>query len=168
MFESKTATAVNLLLAAALLLPGVFCFAQNQTANVDSYVESLRSDLRADKVAIITQAMKFNDHDSKVFWPVYRKYEADLMKVNDIRVNALKMYADKYDTMTDADAKSLIDQSLKYQTERTEVKKKYAKEFQKAGLSSLTVAKFMQLEYRLDLLLDLEIAASNSSLLEKN
>ncbi len=35
------------------------------------------------------------------------------------------------------------------------VRKTYAKEFQEAGLSSLTVAKLLQLEHRFDLVVDL-------------
>jgi hypothetical protein len=118
-------------------------------------------------VAIITEAMQLNDQDSKIFWPVYRKYEADLMKVNDQRVALIKSYADKFTTMTDADAKAMIDQSLNFESSRTDAKKKCAKELQKAGLSSLTVAKFIQLEHRLDLIIDVEIASALPSLLIK-
>jgi hypothetical protein len=139
--------------------------AQSNGPSLDSYIESLRADFRADKVAIITEAMQLNDQDSKIFWPVYRKYEADLMPVNDKRVALIKSYADKFTTMTEADAKGMIDQSLAFESGRTELKKKYAKELQKAGLSSLTVAKFMQLEHRLDLLVDLKIASELPSLL---
>jgi hypothetical protein len=139
--------------------------AQSNGPSLDSYIESLRADFRADKVAIITEAMQLNDQDSKIFWPVYRKYEADLMPVNDKRVALIKSYADKFTTMTEADAKGMIDQSLAFESGRTELKKKYATELQKAGLSSLTVAKFMQLEHRLDLLVDLKIASELPSLL---
>src|SRR6478609_5067649 len=112
--------------------------AQSNDVSVDSYIESLRADARADKVAIITEAMQFNDQDSKIFWPVYRKYEADVMKLNDQRLALVKSYSDKFLSMTDADAKAMIDQSLDFESRRTDVKKKYVKEFQKAGLSSLT------------------------------
>jgi hypothetical protein len=141
--------------------------AQSSEANLDSYIESLRADVRADKVAIITAAMQFNDQDSKIFWRVFRKYEADLVKVNDQRLALIKSYSDKFVTMTDADAKAIIDQSLDFESRRTDVKKAYAKEFQKAGLSSLTVAKFLQLEHRLDLLVDLKIASELPALLIK-
>ena len=141
--------------------------AQSNESNLDSYIESVRADLRADKVAIITGAMQFNDQESKLFWPVYRKYEADLMKINDQRIALIKSYSDKFTTMSDADAKAMIDHSLDFESRRTDLKKKYASEFQKAGLSSLTVAKFLQLEHRLDLLVDLEIASELPSLLIK-
>jgi hypothetical protein len=98
---------------------------------------------------------------------VYRKYEAEVTKVNDQRVALIKSYADKFTTMTDADAKAMIEQGLDFESRRTDVKKKYAKEFQKAGLSSLTVAKFLQLEHRLDLLVDMKIASELPSLLIK-
>jgi hypothetical protein len=45
------------------------------------------------------------------------------------------------------------------------VTKKYVEELQKAGLSSLTVAKFIQLEHRLDLLVDVNPASELPSLL---
>ena len=159
---------MRILFATALLSLGVLSnvsTAQSSGANLDSYIESLRADVRADKVAIITAAMQFNDQDSKIFWPVYRKYEAEVMKLNDQRLALIKSYDDKFVSMSDADAKAIIDQSLDFESRRTDVKKKYAKEFEKAGLSSLTVAKFLQLEHRLDLLVDLKIAAELPALL---
>jgi hypothetical protein len=161
---------IRVLLMAVLLSLVAFSnvsAAQSNEPSVDSYIESIRADNRADHVAIITDAMQFNDQDGKKFWPVYRKYEADLMKVNDERVALIKSYADKFSTMTDADAKAMIEQSFNFESRHTDVKKKYAKEFQKAGLSSLTVAKFIQLEHRLDLLIDIQIASDLPSLLIK-
>jgi len=160
-----------LIFAAFVLASTTLCGAQGKPAqnqqSVDSYIETIRADTRADKTAIITAAMQFNDKDSKIFWPVYKKYEADLIKVNDQRVAAIKTYADKYITMTDADAKTLIDQVVDFEIKRAELRKKYAAEFQKAGLAPLTVAKFLQLEHRLDLVVDVEIASELPALLVK-
>ncbi len=142
--------------------------AQSREPSLDSYIESLRADLRADHVAIITEAMRFNDQESKAFWPVYRKYEAEVTKVNDQRVALIKSYDAKFVTMTDADAKALVDQSIDLASRRVDLQRKYAKEFQKAGLSWLTVAKFLQLEHRLDVLVDLRIASELPSLLVKS
>jgi hypothetical protein len=162
---------MRILFAAVLLSLGVSSnvfAAQSSEGNLDSYIEALRADVRADKVAIITEAMRVNDQESKIFWPVYRKYEADITKVNDQRLALIKSYSDKFVSMTDADAKTMIDQSLDFESRRADVKTKYAREFQKAGLSSLTLAKFLQLEHRLDLLVDLKIASELPSLLIKS
>ncbi len=161
---------ILILFAVVLLSLAVFTSvspAESSESSFDSHIESLRADLRADKIAIITEAMQFSDRESQVFWPVYRKYEADLIAINDQRVALIKSYADKFATLTDADAKTMIDQSIDFESRRTALKKKYAKEFQKAGLSSLTVAKFLQLEHRMDLLVDLKIVSELPSLLIK-
>ena len=52
-----------------------------------------------------------------------------------------------------------------FEAARTDIKKEYAGEFEKAGLSPLTVAKFLQLERRMDLVIDVEIAAALPPLL---
>jgi uncharacterized membrane protein len=151
-----------ILFAIVLLLIGVFSSistAQNGEPNLDSYIESLRTDLRADKVALISDVMRFDDQESRAFWPVYRKYEAEVTKINDQRIALIKSYSDKFVTMTNAEAKTIIDQTIDLQSSRTELTRKYAKEFQKAGLSSVAVAKFLQFEHRLNLLVDLQIAS---------
>jgi hypothetical protein len=159
------------LFAAVWLSMVVFCnvsFAASDNQGVDSYIESIRADTRADKVAVIGDVMQFNDSDAKIFWPVYRKYEAELVKVNDQRVALIKSYAAKYESLTDADAKTMIDQSVDFDSRRAEVRKKYAKEFLKAGLSPLTVARFIQLEHRLDLVIDIELAYELPAMLNKS
>lgn len=138
---------------------------QTDTSNVDSYIESLRADLRADKVDIVTQAMQLSDKDAKLFWPVYHRYENDLRQVNNQRVALIKSYADKFPNVTDADAKVMINEALDYYSRRDDLRKKYAEEFLKTGLPPLTVAKFLQLEHRLDIIVDLELASQLPSLL---
>lgn len=161
---------MRLLFAATLLsltaLPSTLT-AQSTEVSVDSYVESLRADLRVEKRTIVTDVMQFSDQDGKIFWPIYQRYEAVIKKINDQRVDLIKSYADKYETLTDADAKAMIDQSIDFEARRTEAKRQYAREFQSAGLSSLTVARFIQLEHRLDLLTDLAIASELPPLLNR-
>jgi hypothetical protein len=70
----------------------------------------------------------------------------------------IKSYAEQYETLTDAEAKSMAEKSFALESSRTELKKKYFKEFTKV-LPALTVAKFFQLEHRLDLLVNLQLAS---------
>src|SRR6202000_95860 len=158
------------LLPAALLLlapfSGTGAFAQEQPST-DSYIESLRADMHADKVAIVTKAMKFNDQDGAVFWPIYKKYAYDLSKLDDQRVQLIKEYGQEFNTLTDAQAKDMADRLFKYQSARVYLKKKYFKEFTKA-LPAITVVKFFQLENRLDLLVDLALASELPPLLARS
>lgn len=147
-----------------LMLTGI-CFAQSD-ADIDSEIQSIRADMRADKVAIITDAMKFTPQESTAFWPIYKKYEFDLSKLNDGRVALIKTYADKYTTMTDADAKAMAEKSFDLESSRVDLKKTYFKEFSKA-MPATTVARFFQLEHRLDLLVDLKLASELPPMLIK-
>jgi hypothetical protein len=156
---------IALLLLAPLTYP-IGAVAQTQDSGADSYIESVRADLHADKVAIITRAMNFNDKDSAAFWPIYKKYSYDLSKLDDQRVQLIKEYAQEFNTLTDAQAKDMADRTFKYQSARVDLRKKYFKEFSKV-LPTVTVVKFYQLENRLDLLVNLQLASDLPPLLAR-
>lgn len=107
--------------------------------------------------------MKFTPQESTAFWPIYRKYDAELTPLNNERVKLIKEYSGRFMTMTDADAKQMATQSFELESRRTDLKKRYFKEFNKQ-ISGSTCAKFFQLEHRLDLLVDLKIASELPSL----
>ena len=44
-----------------------------QTLDLHAYAELLRSDVRTQKVAIITEVMGFTEAEDAAFWPVYRE-----------------------------------------------------------------------------------------------
>ena len=67
-----------------------------QASGQDQFIELMRSDLRADKVAILTEAMEFSEEDANTFWPIYREYELELSKLGDRRIALLKRYAALY------------------------------------------------------------------------
>ncbi|HMK30548.1 MAG TPA: hypothetical protein VK473_12750 [Terriglobales bacterium] len=135
--------------------------------DLNSEIESLRADLRADKLAIITEAMRFTPPESDAFWPIYKKYDLERSRLDDERVQLIKSYSDKFSGLTDADAKSMAEKSFDLESRRIDLKKKYFKEFNRR-LPATTVAKFFQLEHRLDLLVDLKLASLLPSLLVKS
>ena len=75
----KTITALLLLIAVSTT-----AFSQEQ------YLELLRSDLKKEKVAILTEAMEFTPSQSETFWPIYREYDLKLSKIGDRRIAAIK------------------------------------------------------------------------------
>ena len=129
-----------------------------QEEHLDSYIEVLRSDLRAKKAEIIASGMNFNDKESAAFWPVYRNYELDLSKLNDQRVALIKEYAAHYDSLTPDEAEKLAKQSFDLQDKETNLKREYFKKFTKV-LPANRVAKFFQIDNRLGLLMNVQIAS---------
>jgi hypothetical protein len=132
---------------------------QRRDQNLRAYTDLLRSDLRAQKVAVITDVMGFTEAEDKKFWPIYREYEAELVKINDERLKLIADYSAKYDGLTDADADRLAVGALGLEAKRHALKVSYYDKF-KAALSPKTAARFLQVENQILLILDLQIAAS--------
>ena len=59
------------------------------------------------------------------FWPIYRDYDVELNKLNDLRVANIKEYARTYTEMTDAKADELIKDAMTFQKQRDELLGKY-------------------------------------------
>ena len=93
------------------------------------------------------------------FWPIYADYDAELTKVNDLRVANIEEYSRTYNDMTDAKADELIKNSLQFQVQRGELLAKYYGRV-KDSLGAITAARFIQVEHQLLLIIDLQIAAS--------
>lgn len=133
--------------------------AETKDMNLRAYVELLRADVRAQKVAFITELMEFTDAEDKAFWPIYRDYDVELSKINDERVTGIEEYARNYTQVTDALADKLATKALELESRRTALKEKYYARL-KAALSPKTAARFLQVENQLLMIIDLQIAAS--------
>jgi hypothetical protein len=127
--------------------------------NLRAYVELLRSDLRTEKVAIITEVMAFTEEEDAKFWPIYREYEMQLAKINDDRLKGIKEYADNFDKITDELADRLVKGALGLEERRHALKLDVYNKL-KTALSAKTAARFLQVENQILLLLDLQIASS--------
>jgi hypothetical protein len=124
--------------------------------NLDAYVKLLRKDVRSQKSAVMSDVMQLDPDEAAKFWPIYRDYDAELAKVNDLRVANIKEYAASYNQLTDAKADELIHNSMAFQKQRSELLAKYY-EIMKAQLGAVTAARFAQVEYQLLLIIDLQI-----------
>lgn len=133
-----------------------------------AYVEYVRADMRQDKVVMINQAMKLdqNDPNYNAFWHEYYPYEAELKKLNDERLALIRDYQFNLNNMTDDTANNLAKRAIAIREKKLELLKEYYKKIKKAT-SPIIAAKFLQVEYEIGLLLDLEIA-SDMPLLKKS
>ncbi|WP_035349079.1 hypothetical protein [Edaphobacter aggregans] len=124
----------------------------------DDDIAVLRQDVQADKTEIITRNMNFTDEESKAFWPVYREYAHEQQKIGDQRVALIKDYAANYDKIDDTQADSYIQRAVKYEEEMADLRKKYIPKFKKA-IGAKQTAKFLQVDNRLNLLVNVQLAA---------
>jgi len=129
------------------------------TRNFQAYAELLRSDVRTQKAAIITQVMEFTEAEDAAFWPIYREYDAEMSKLGEERVALIAEYASNYSNLTDAIAEKMAATALDLEGRRQAVKAKCHDRVKKA-LSPRTALRFLQVEHQLQLLIDLQISAS--------
>jgi hypothetical protein len=146
------------------IAPAIFALsplsrAQTQEPSIDSVIEVVRANMRADRATIITATMNFSDKDAAAFWPIYRQYESERSMLDDGRVVVIKEYAEKYSTLTDADAKGMAERMFEHDSRLAALKKRYFKKFNKV-LPAFTVTKFFQLDHRIDLVMDMKVESS--------
>jgi len=141
------------------LIAFLFSLANVFAQDVDSYIEQLKSEIKADKKALITETMGFTEKESQAFWPIYTDFEYELDKLSSKRISNIKDFAANYDSLTDKKADELIKNSFSFQEDRLSLNQKYYKKFAEA-LTPTVAAKYMQLENQIQLIIDIGIAAN--------
>lgn len=147
----------RMFMAVALLAIGTTASAQNETT-IKAYMEMLRSDVRAERIAIVTEVMDFTDKEAEKFWPVYRKFEKQFRGMNDQRLVILQDYAKMYWQISDDQASKLMKGWLELELKDAYLKKDYYRKFNQA-IGGKQAAKFMQLNNQIGLLVRLQLAA---------
>ena len=132
--------------------------ASPKTADVDKAIELFRKDVRAEKADIVAKTMQLDATQAAAFWPVYKAYEAERQTLGDQRVAVIQDLAEHFDSLNDAKAKGLLDRSMAIQEQRVALEKKYKDEFLKV-LPAKTVARFFQVDSRLNNLIDLKVSS---------
>lgn len=123
---------------------------------MDGYIELLRSDIKTQKVAMITEIMQFTDEESSVFWPVFREYQFELEKIGDDYLAVIKEYTKNYDALTEEMATDLTERGIKVREQRLDLQKDYFKKFSKL-ITPVRAARWAQLENQIGLLLELQV-----------
>ena len=127
--------------------------------NTREYIILLRKDVNAEKAKLLGSVMQLDAEDAAKFWPIYRDYEAELNKLNDLRVANIREYVRTYEEMSDAKADELMQNAMAYQKQRNELLAKYYARV-KDQLGAITAARFVLIEHQLLMLIDLKIDSS--------
>src|SRR5574337_854732 len=123
-----------------------------------SDIALLGQDIQSMKMDLITKAMRFSDAEASGFWPVYKEYANEQYRIGDAKYRIIKDYAEGYDQMTDAKASDLSDRMFRLDNAVYETRTKFWPRFEKV-LGAKRAAKFYQVDRRLSLMIDLELAS---------
>ena len=126
-----------------------------QTDN--DYLELTREVLKVEKKAVVAEALQLSEAESQPFWTLYNEYQSALYLVQNKRIDIIKDYSENFDSLSDEKADELWMGSLKYRNELLKLKKKYYAKFKKV-VSPGKAARFMQLENKIETLIDASLA----------
>ena len=77
---------------------------ETRERNLRTYAELMRSDIRSQKVALITETLLLTEAEDVVFWPIYRKYAVNLSLLFDERIHLIDTYGEHFTTLSDEQA----------------------------------------------------------------
>jgi type II secretory pathway pseudopilin PulG len=168
---SNKSPAVAMVLNGAIVLGAAVLFAQSASSQegqasaaqqsqsaLDQQIQMLRKDLRSQRKQIIAQNMNLTVSEAVKFWPIYDQYVSDLVTSNNAKYELIKEYA-QADTMTDQQVDSLAKRWLTVDENVVQLRLKYLPIFRTA-LSAKQTARFFQLDRRVQMMIDLQLASS--------
>ncbi len=159
---------IGFLVAACLLFLGVTTpaaraqqtgqpAAEETKADALQEIQLTRMAIDVERQALVTQAMDLTPAEMQTFWPLYREYRLEAVKLGDRIVALVMEYADNYDGLTDAVADKLVTEFVKIEKARASLKAKYLPKFKKI-LPARKVVRFYQIENKLDVVILNELA----------
>jgi hypothetical protein len=123
----------------------------------DQDMEVLKRDLKSQNKQIVAANMNLTDAEAEKFWPVYDRYAADLATIYDTKMALVQEYLGSYKTMSDEEAESYIRRHAAVDVDLIQLRLKYVPAFRKV-LSSRQTALLFQIEWRLDLMINMQLA----------
>ena len=124
----------------------------------DANIQLMRQDIRSERKKVVAANMPLTEAEAVKFWPVYDRYIAETIKVNDTRFALLKEYAKNFDATSEQQADSFIKRWLALDNDNTQLRLKYIPEFEKV-VSHKKTAMFFQIDRRVSMMIELQLAS---------
>lgn len=134
--------------SSATVIPGV----------TEQDIKMLREDIRGKRKQVVAANMTLSPDQATKFWPLYQQYTDEVIKINDRRTQMMKDYAVNYQHMTDEQAKNYVTTSAAVDADLIALRLKYVPQIEQL-LSPKQAVQFYQIDRRLDLLLNLQLAS---------
>jgi len=126
-------------------------------AQTDDEMQIIRDAAKVNKKLIISDNMNLTEEEAKNFWPVYDEYQKALSTLYERTGKAIKGFAEKYNSLSDEEAKTILEETMAIQEDRLKLKRSLLPNFNKV-LPAKKVARYYQIENKLDAILKYELA----------
>jgi hypothetical protein len=154
---------MRLVLAAALILglsAGALRAAEPPTGQTaEATLDVLLGAIRSNRKAMVAANLELTDDEAAKFWPIYDRYQKEINAVGDRLVGVIRDYSANFTNLSNDKAMKLVDDYLAIEADRVKVKRAYVDELAGA-LPGRKVARFFQIENKMDALIRYDLAAT--------
>lgn len=82
--------------------------------------------IKALKIAFITERLAFTESEAQKFWPIYNTFEAENNRLR--RQSHDKPKVENFETLTESDAKALLDDMVSIENQKFKLREKFMKD----------------------------------------
>ena len=126
-------------------------------ASSDQDLQLLRKDVRSLKKQIVAANMDLTDSEAEKFWPIYDQYATEVARIYDSKLALIQEFSQNNETMTGDQAETYLRKRAAVEESIMQLRLKYIPIFRKV-LSGRETALFFQIDWRLGLMVDLQLA----------
>jgi hypothetical protein len=123
--------------------------------------------IRANRKALVAVNLNLSPEEADKFWPLYERYQKEISAIGDKVVAIVDEYTASFRNLPNDKAMQLMESYLAAEAERLQVRRTYLPEFAKI-LPGRTVARFYQIENKMDAVMRYDLAAAIPVVDEKN
>jgi hypothetical protein len=152
---------LRLLVAGALvvLLSAAAAPAAPPAATDAATLDILIDTIRANRKALVAVNLGLTPEEATRFWPLYDRYQQEMNAIGDRFAAVIGEYTANFRDLSNDKAMQLMQDYLAIEADRVKVRRSYLGEFAKI-LPGRTVARFYQIENKMDTVLRYELAAA--------
>ena len=140
----------RLLLTAALVTLTTLVMSQG-------FYDLLKSDVSMRRRSLVKKHLEMDGSEAAKFWPIFDEYVEEITQFYDGKRKEYQEVIENFGSIDDSKAIELGEDFFRFNEERMQLKKKYFDRM-KATLQPATVLRFFQIDYQIDLLIDVQIA----------
>jgi hypothetical protein len=115
--------------------------------------------IRSNRKALVAVNLALGPEESAKFWPLYDRYQAEISAIGDRVLAIVEEYSASFRTLSNDKALELMERYLAAEAERNQVRRTYLPEFAKI-LPGRTVARFYQIENKMDAVMRYDLAST--------
>ncbi len=127
--------------------------------HVPESLSALLGTIRSNRKELLAINLGLTPEQAEKFWPLYDQYQQKLNPIGDRQAAIVQDYITNYRGLSNDKAIKIVEDYLEVDADRTEVRQKYVDKFAKI-LPGRTVARFYQIENKMDAVLRYDLAAT--------